>query len=457
VTRSVLALLALAVLLLGTVAAPAQIVVEGVTPAGVRFALAPRPTSPVVALSFSWRDGFGEARPGREGLSGLAAAWHAAGPRGVSEAEFREDLRDEGIGLSLGTFNGLTVGSLSAPLDRIETAAERLRTLLLEPALNDTTLARLKRQRRAALAQARETPGTAARTAALTMVAGGSPFVLELVAPARSTVADVSRPDIEAWRAAVLARDNLVVAAAGPIAEPDLIRLVDRIFGELPERASAPERAPVPLRTDRRTIVIERPVAQTTILLAGPTGLDPRDEAGATRAGLAVQILSAGQTSRLFRAVRVELGATYGTSADLVSVGGTAQILLISTAVDHALAPKALATLRAQYERFHRDGVSEVEVAPVRARLANALEDGFGRVDVAGRLRAAMAAGREPAGVAAQPARVSAVTAAEINALITERFPAPPLATVIVAPSAEGYEADCVVSRGQAVEVCLGG
>lgn len=449
--RLVLALL----LVLLPAAAGAQTVIQGTTPAGIRFALAPRPANPLVVISFSWRDGFGETLPGREGLSGVAAAWHMAGPLGSTEAEFREELRDEGVGLSLGAFNGHAFGTLSAPRDRIDKAAERLRAVLLTPALEERTLARIKRQRRAGLAQARETPGSTARTAALSLVAPDTPFLLELIAPARSTAAEVTRADVDAWRTAVLTRDNLVVAAGGPIAEPDLARLVDRIFADLPERSSVPDRPRVALSAPGRTIVIERPAAQTTIVLAGGTRLDPRDLETGLRASLANQVLSSGPASRLFRAVRGELGASYGSSSELVTIGAVAQAFLITTAVDHALAGKALAALRGEYERFHRDGVTDAEVTPLKARLVAGAEESLGRSEIAGRLRAAMAAGRDPTEVLTLSQRVAGITAADINAVIAERLPAPPLATVIVAPSAEGIAADCVVRRDQALEACL--
>jgi zinc protease len=435
--------------------AGAQTIVHGVSPKGIRFALAPRPANPLVTLSFAWRDGFGEARAGSEGLSSLAAPWHAAGPAGMTEAEFREELRDESIGLSLGATGGHTLGSLIAPPDRLHTAVDRMRAVLIEPALGDATLRRFKRQRRLSIAQGRETPATAARTLALSMVAGNTPYLLEHIAPARSPVADVERTDVEAWRKAVLARDNLVVAAAGPIAEPDLIRIIDRIFGDLPQRAAVPPKPDITLQRDTRTLVIERPVAQTTIVLAGGTSLDPADSDMGNRASLANSVLSGGPASRLFRSIREELGATYGSSSQLVPLGNEAVAFLISSAVDHALAGKALATLREGYERFHRDGVTEAEIAPLRARSVTGIEEGLTRSEVAWRLRGVMMRGRNPDEVTTLAQRVAAVTAEEVNAVINERLPPPPLATVIVAPSAEGFGADCVVRRDQPIEACL--
>ncbi|KAA2235326.1 M16 family metallopeptidase [Salinarimonas soli] len=446
-------------LILGLALAPsaafAQTIIQGVTPRGIAYALAPRPANPLVVLSFAWRDGFGEARAGQEGLSGLAAAWHAAGPKGMSAAEFREDLRDDSIGLSLGGGGGRTAGSLSAPPDRLDKAADRLRAVLLEPALDEAALSRLKRSQRASIAQARQTPGSSARTLALMLVAGDTPFVLEHVASARSTIDTIGRADVEAWRRAVLSRDNLVVAAAGPLAEPDLVRLVDRIFGELPERSAVPERPSTAFRGDARTVVMERPVAQTQLVLAGGTGLRTHDADETLRSNLANQAFSSGPASRLFRSVREELGATYGSQSSFVTLGDEAAVFMITSAVDHALAGRALAALREQYARFHRDGITEAELAPLRARAANGAEEGLVRSEVAGALRNAMTRGRNPAEVAAMSRRIAAATAPEVNAVIRERLPAPPLTTVIVAPSAEGFSADCVVRRDQALEACL--
>jgi predicted Zn-dependent peptidase len=216
-----------------------------------------------------------------------------------------------------------------------------------------------------------------------------------------------------------------------------------------------PDRAQVALAGDARTVVVERPVAQTTLALAGPTRLDPRDPDTGLLAALANQVLSSGPQSRLFRSVREELGASYGSQSTLVPVGGVAQVFLITSAVDHGLAGKALATLREQYDLFRRDGVAAAELAPVRARAVTALEEGLGRSEIAARLRGALTAGRDPGEASTAPARAAAATSEAVSALVAERFPAGPLAAVIVAPSAEGFAADCVVRRDQPIEACL--
>src|ERR687897_721968 len=119
---------------------------EGRTPGGVHYMFLAQPFENTVALSFSWWDGFAEARPGQELLGRLGVAWLQAGTERLPEGQFREELRDDQIGLGLGTGNRTVGGSLSAPHDKLGLAAERLREVLLTPALSDRALARLRRR-----------------------------------------------------------------------------------------------------------------------------------------------------------------------------------------------------------------------------------------------------------------------------------------------------------------------
>ncbi|WP_204268915.1 hypothetical protein, partial [Escherichia coli] len=65
------------------------------------------------------------------------------------------------------------------------------------------------------------------------------------------------------WRKAVLARDNLVVVAAGPLDRSAVAALVDETFGGLPATAELKPVVPFEPLRPLRTIAIERPVAQS--------------------------------------------------------------------------------------------------------------------------------------------------------------------------------------------------
>src|SRR5205814_7078921 len=109
----------------------------------------------------------------------------------------------------------------------------------------------------------------------------------------------------------LLIRNGRIVAAVGDIAQADLARLLDHAFGTLPvgePPALPPEWKPP---TKARTVVVERPVPQSTALLALP-GV-ARDDPDWYAALVMNHILGGGgQQPRLFHEVREKRGPSYG-------------------------------------------------------------------------------------------------------------------------------------------------
>ena len=455
----------LVAIVLATSAAAAQavggslVIQEGRTPRGVRYAFLPQPFENTVAVSFSWWDGFAQARPGQKLVGRLAVAWLQAGTERLPEGQFWEELRDDQIGLRLETGNRITSGFFSGPPDKLSVAAERMREVLLTPALSDRSLARLQRRYASNLDQGREVPETLARSALIELLASGNPFLPEVAGASvkfRGAAERLGREDIEAWRRAVLARDTLVVGVAGRATEAAVIAAIDRAFGDLPERADLPPAPTFTFKRDARTVVIERAVSQTSLVLGAGTDLRWADERDHPLNGIALNAFASGPSSRLFRAVRDELGASYGSTAALPMIGGFARYLVINSAVDPTGAAKVLAVLRAEYERFQREGLTAAEFETARARFVNGLEEQARRAGPAsGLLRELLRQGRGGSEGPAVLARLGQLTREEVNAHLREHWPEPPLTAVIVAPSADGIAADCVVRPQEEPEICL--
>src|SRR5258705_9381291 len=113
-------------------------------------------------------------------------------------------------------------------------------------------------------------------------------------------------------------RSGLIGAAVGDIDEADLARLLDRTFGALP--AGTPAALPPDWQPPTRphTIVVERPVPQSTALMALPA--ISRDDPDWYVALVLNHILGGGgQQSRLFTEVREKRGLAYGASSGLRS------------------------------------------------------------------------------------------------------------------------------------------
>lgn len=193
-------------------------------------------------------------------------------------------------------------------------------------------------------------------------------------------------------------------------------------------------------------------MAQTAISMGAALRWPDQDAAPAR--SIITGALGGGPASRLWRAVRERLGATYGAYAWMQPLGENAWRFTMQSAVEHGAAPRALAAMRAEYARLREEGLSEAEIAPIRARLIAGQSDTLTRAaPAAGAIRAALLAGR-PADAPLRAADdIAALDAGRINAIIRTRLPER-LTTIIVSPTVEGFQADCVVAADQPTEVC---
>jgi zinc protease len=194
-------------------------------------------------------------------------------------------------------------------------------------------------------------------------------------------------------------------------------------------------------------------VLQTIISAGAPTSLPVTPDL--VRAQIAIAVLGGGVNGRLMKAVREQLGATYGISAALQAYDEAARGLLIHTPVANDKAKDALATIRSEYARFYADGVTDEEIEPRKSALISGNREIARRGPaLAGYLLALMLQGFPDDHIATYDARVRALDRGVINETIRSNFPAPPLTVVMVAPSADGLGADCVIKAPAEIARC---
>jgi len=414
------------------------------SPGGIDFYYLDRPDDAKAVLAFGWRDGFAAAEPGMDGLRRLGPQAMLLGPRSLSEGEMIETLNDLHADAQLSSDMVYTSGSIEAPPDKLGAAMALLTSAFVEPGLRDKGLARLRRQLRDSVRDSEERGESLALRIAAAAGFGDHPFSRGL----SETIFDgITRDDIENWRQRVFARDNLTIAASGPLDEAAFGSIIDRAFGALPEKSRLePLRWPdIAIRP--RTIVFEKNVPQTIVTIVGATSIKAGLEV--SKDNIANMTLGASSSSRLSEAIRAKLGATYGVSSRIVMLQPDQRIIAISTALSPDRAAPAIAAMRQVYADWRRDGVSEDEFAPNQARYLNQFEARLDRPGAAARSLidfASVGLEKQAASMVANlDARVGTYTLADVNAAIAEKFPEPPLLTVIIAPKADGYAADCVI------------
>jgi zinc protease len=414
------------------------------SPGGIPFYYLSRPGDAKAMLAFGWRDGYAASQPGMDGLRRLGPEALMLGPKSISEGEMIETFNDLHADGDLSSDMVYTRGSIDAPPEALDSASVLLISAIVDPALKDRSIARLKKQLRESVRDSETNGESLALRIAGIAALGDHPYARALDA----TIFDkISRDDIDAWRIRVFARDNLTVAASGPLDEAAFGAIIDHAFGALPEksRLDAPEWPDIDIKP--RTILFEKDTPQTIVAMVGATGVKAGAEVSMDN--IANMTLGASSTSRLAEAVRAKLGATYGINSRIVALQPDQRILAISTALSPDRADLAIAAMREVYADWRRDGVKQDEFLPDRSQFLNQLQANLNRpggaaislIDFAG-------VGLEShaiALIANLDGKISAYTLADINKQISRKFPEPPLLTVIIAPKAAGFAADCII------------
>jgi zinc protease len=417
----------------------------GRTAGGIRLVHMRLPDEKEQALTFYWRDRHALHQVEKTGLVGLGASLVINGGAGALDAgAFEEELKDLGSSISLSQGRTNTQGSLVAPMVGLEATGKLLASALTEPRLPKITLERRKRFFINGLKVADEKPENLANKALSNLITGEHQITrLNNLQPV-SLISSVTVEDVDQWRRAVLARNNLTVVAAGPLNREESSAFVDRVFGGLPEAAAIKPAIPFKPASLTKTIVIERKVDQTVIVMGGPTEWATGRE-GAERS-IALNVLGGDFKARLFVAIREKLGAAYGASASISGVLYDHGIFTMQSSVAHDKTVAVLAAMREEYRRFLTDGVTAEEVEPLKRRMIAGFPDTMRRSgSAAGTIRANMLNGMGFEAADNQTNRIAGITADSVNLLMRKHLPVA-LTTVIVAPSAEGLNADCVIA-----------
>jgi zinc protease len=340
------------------------------TPLGVKAWLVQDKSAPALALAFSFAGGTASDPAGQSGVTNLMATLLTDGAGPLAAHAFRQRQENAAASLSFGASLDRLSGSLRVLSASREEGFDLLRLALTQPRFDADMVEQRRAQVVAALNQANQRPGSvAARTLMTTEFAGhpyaadpdGTPDDLKKLTPA----------NLKQRAAALLMRSGLIVAAVGDIEEADLARLLDSAFGALPPGTPAvlpPDWQP-PVKP--HTIVIERPVPQSTALMALPS--ITRDDPDWYVALVLNHILGgSGQQSRLFTEVREKRGLAYGASSSLRSYRKAA-LLVVSTASANERVAEAIRVVRGELARLRTDGPTEQEVTDAKTYLSGAL------------------------------------------------------------------------------------
>lgn len=433
----------LACLAAGTASAQ-PVVTSETTPGGIAYQRAVMPDAQQQSVQVYWRDADLKTNPQRFWIYLLSGHSIAGGPAGSTRGDFTETLKDMQATMRLNFLpDAFHLGFTGMP-ERLAEAAELVGQTLHDPALRRGRLDSRRDQMIKQVEQERLNGEALAGKVLLRRLVSEPAIVHPALSRDPELLKSGDPAALRNWMRSVLTKRNMVVATAGPMDAATVGPILDKILGRLPaEGAGGNVPAVLTFAGERPTAVVSAEVAQTVIIGGGPAHFDEDREEAAL--AVANATLAGGFSSRLYRKLREELGATYGVRAYTERLNDKQFVFVVRSAVDHDRSKAALDGLIEEYGRWHRDGITEAEFRDTRARLIAArIEDLRRPPDVAAVLARAMLRGERANALAALRTKLESLTHGDVNSFITRMFP-PRLTLVVVTPRPDMFAVECRV------------
>jgi zinc protease len=343
-------------------------VAEVTTPLGLKAWLVEDRSTPVLSLSFSFDGGSARDPEAHKGVTSLAAILLTDGAGPLDAQAFKQRQAEAAVALSFGATLDTVGGSLRMLSAKRDEAFDLLRLAVTEPRFDPDRFEQRRAQAIAQLNQADQRPPAVAQRTMMATVFAGHPYAIN-ASGVRETLRSLTVEQVRERATALLARSGLLVAAVGDIDSAELSRQLDSAFGGLPAGSPLPPLGDWTPPTRPRTVTVERPVPQSSMLIVLP-GLQRQDPDWHAALVMA-HVLGGGQQSRLFAEVREKRGLAYSISAGLRSQQ-KAGMLAVTTGSANERVAESLRVIKAELARL-RDGVTDQELADAKTYLSGSL------------------------------------------------------------------------------------
>lgn len=398
---------------------------------GLRVRLVEYHRLPIVAMQLVLLEGGAVGDPAdRGGLASFTAAMVTEGTKTRSSTQLSDELGFLGASLSAGaSMDAAYVSgySLSRHLPKL---VALLADVTMNPSFPASDFARVQDQRKVALLQQRDQPGSVASKTFGPLYWGRHPYGHWISGTERSVAAttreDLARFHAEHWRPGA---SELVVV--GDVDEPALRALLESAFAAW--SGAAPARPPAAQSTEAKlgAVLVEKADAPQTFLILGMPGM-ARADPDYVPAQVLFQVLGGGSASRLFRNLREAKGYTYGLAARESSqrLGG---VSYMGGSVRADATGEAVRDLLAEVAAVRDTPVPEEELADAKASIALALPGEFATAaGIAGKLADEVVYGLPDDWWERYAVAVRAVGAADVQRVARRALDPSRLVTVLV-------------------------
>ena len=350
---------ALALTLLAAFPARAEVNIQQVTsPGGLTAWLVEEHSIPFVALDVRFRGGASLDAPGKRGAINLMTGLLEEGAGDMDARTFAREA--EGLASSFRFNVGDDSLSVSTRflVENQDASVALLKQALQNPRFDPEAIERVRGQVLSGIRSSAKDPNDIARKTMDGLLYGDHPYATSLSGTEES-VAALTRDDLIAAHAAVLAQDRIYIGAVGDITPEALGLLLDELLGDLPETgAPMPPRATVTVPSG--ITVVDFPTPQSVALFA-QKGISQKDD-DFFAATVLNQVLGGGSfESRLMDEVREKRGLTYGVYSYLAPMD-LAETYQGSVSSANDRIGEAISVIQDEWSKMAGQGVTEQEL-----------------------------------------------------------------------------------------------
>lgn len=272
---------------------------------------------PLAQVNVILRGGASLDRTGRYGMASMVAAMLDEGAGSRSALEFADAVEFLGADLSTSSSFDYSAVRLSTPVKNLQPALALLADVVLRPTFPATELDRLKKERLAALVQAKDNPAAVIGYAFPRIVFGASHRYGTPAGGVAPAIEAITADEVRAFYKEHFTSGNATILVTGDVTLASVKAALDAAFagwssaGPRGAVAALPVAAPV---ARREIVLVDKPGAAQSQIRIGAVGV-PRSTPDYAVLEVLNTILGGSFTSRLNQNLRERNGYTYGASS----------------------------------------------------------------------------------------------------------------------------------------------
>lgn len=361
-----LTLLTLLISVLGALHAHAFEIRQVKSPGGISAWLVSDKTVPLITMNFSFRGGTTTDPDGARGRTYFLSGMLDEGAGDLASEVFQEQMSDLAMRMSFNAEREFFEGSFQTLSENRDASFEMLRLAVTQPRFDSQPMEKVRGQILLGIKSDDENPRRIASDALLKNMLGDHPYARVTKGTAEEVSALTPDDLRNAWKE-IFVRNNLQIAVVGDITEEDLGPLLDKVFGDLPEKGQLMSVPDIKTPEKGSITIVERDIPQSVMSFAMP-GLSRSDPDFIAAYVMNFVLGDGGFGSRLMEEVREKRGLTYGIYTGLASWtnGG---LLIGSVSTQNSRAVETLEVLRAELAKMAAEGPTEKELEQAKTYL----------------------------------------------------------------------------------------